>query len=129
MRIRELFEWVQKISVFKDYTGKEVELVLVWNPSPQQAVNLLKRSAYNEMRVLLVGEKMVIWDGKYIEHADVIRALGYEQEEFQGRDPKLFIGLRDDGSPWITKRAERSSHPRVRKFLEAGFQLGSGRYD
>ena len=129
MRYRELFERVQTLPVFKDYTGQDVELTLIWNPSPDQTVNLLKRSSFKEMRVLLVGAQMVIWDGKYVEHRDVIDALVLPKDDYVGRDKKLFVGLRDDGSPWITRNAENSLNPKVQRLLKAGFNLGSGRYD
>ncbi len=130
MRYRELFERVQSVPV-TDIFNVEHDVKLIWNPVPDQIVNLIKRAETKtkELRVLLVGDQMVVWDGYRIQHDDIIRALGLDYQEYRGRGKKLFVGLRDDGSPWITRSAENSPNPKVQKLLKAGFNLGSGRYD
>ena len=103
--------------------GNKLILSLFWNPTPDQTINLIGRSKHNQLRALLVDSNIVMWDARYVEHRDVVDMLDLKKSDYSRREKSLFVGLRDDKKPYITNRSV--DHPRVSKFIDAGFMAGS----
>jgi hypothetical protein len=127
MRLSELFEndhrsITEKVEMhpYRDYVGNEFDLKLIWNPTARQAKNLVDQSRETMMRVLLVGDKAVIWDAHYVEHADVEKLLGLPRGP---REIKLFLYM--DFERYMIS-AKSLEHPFVKKMRAGGFSCPSG---
>jgi hypothetical protein len=115
---------------YTDYMGNEFDLILVYDPTPQQARNLIDRSEHKRLRVLVVGQNIVCWDAYYVEHVDIAKMLGHTGH---GRDGKLWLMFDNDhdqlpapvyrlgGGSWQGQREQYIRIPAIARLLAAGF--------
>ena len=113
---------------FTTYTGIEIDLKLIWNPSPNEAMGAVRRSEDQILRVLLVDQDIACWDAYYVEHRDVAKLLD-RPELMRGRDNKLYIVwdaekqfFEFQGGSWNVNREHYQSIPAIARLLNAGFQ-------